>query len=142
MCEKRFTPKTFHCANARLVRFLVSNPSHKRLYRADKKSWYVVARNFLLHFFLPGSAWVLLSKICNDFFSALYIARLFVSYGSYPERAVAAAAVHALVLLHLARQALQRWVIRWAIGCVHSSRVVKDHQNFDLDQRSRSLPVI
>ena len=34
----------------------------------------MVARNFFQHCltFLPGSAWVLLSKICKDFFSALY----------------------------------------------------------------------
>ena len=44
------------------------------VYRAEKKSWYVVARNvfLLLLNFLPGPAWVLLSKICKDFFSALY----------------------------------------------------------------------
>ena len=43
-------------------------------YRAEKKSWYVVARNFflLLINFSAWPAWVLLSKICKDFFSALY----------------------------------------------------------------------
>ena len=44
------------------------------IYRAEKKSWYVVAINFflLLLNFSASPAWVLLSKICKYFFSALY----------------------------------------------------------------------
>ena len=45
-----------------------------RKYRAEKKSWYVVARNSSCSCltFMPGPAWLLLSKICKDFFSALW----------------------------------------------------------------------
>ena len=46
----------------------------KTHYRAEKKSWYMVARELSscsCLTLLPGPAWVLLSKICQDFFSAL-----------------------------------------------------------------------
>ena len=43
------------------------------IYRAEKKGWYVVERYFFLaHLFLPGPAWLYLSKICKPFFSSLY----------------------------------------------------------------------
>ena len=51
----------------------VGKPGFLTLYKAEKKYWYVVARNFFLFLltFLPGPAWVLLSNFCKDFFSAL-----------------------------------------------------------------------
>ena len=63
--------------------------------------------------FLPGPAWVLLSKICQDFFSALYIATFFLQLDcGMPDVSFSEIATHSWCSnMHFASTPVGGWIL-------------------------------